>query len=182
MIAMLMQGCIVEGWTRKPKNCKLCLCCCTAIDPVDENKWIVWGYAVDTKLLHDLFKVLVSGGVCWYCDKSHAIEFGNYKVKELAAAMEHDENLKQRFHNTRDSVIATVMAEGYTRVGRQVVGKYREMVFHDQVATTELSKTGSSYEKKHFEELFKDRPDILKKAIYKPVRVRILHLFKYVFN
>ena len=182
VIAMLMQGYIVEGWSRKPKDCKLCADGCTSIDPVDETKWMVWGYAVDTKLLHEMFKVLVSGSVCWYCDKAHGIEFGNYKVKELAAAMENDENLKQRFHNTRDSVIAAVMAEGYTRLGKQVVNKYREMVFHDQVATTELSKTGVSYEKKRFEELFKDRPDILKKATFKPVRVRILHLFKYVFN
>ena len=41
-----------------------------------------------------------------------------------------------------------------------------------------MKKTGISYEQKRFEEIFKDRLEILKKAQHKPVRVMRLELLR----
>ena len=179
VVVLLRQGYIVIGCARKLKICKLCGISCMEIDPVDETKWIVWGYPQDQKLMFEAILVITSGGVCWYCGAAHRVELGTYNVKQLAAAMGTTDNqIKERFNLTRDAVIAAVMVEGYSRLGKAMVAKYKEEVFHDQVSSLGLKKTSMSYEKKRFEEIFKDRPDILKKAQFKPVRVRRFQLLR----
>ena len=117
--------------------------------------------------------------MCWYCGTAHRVEYGTYNVKQLAAAMgTTDNHIIERFNLTRDAVIAAVMVEGYSRVGKAMVAKYKEEVFHDQISRSGLKKTGMSYEKKRSEEIFKDRPDILKKVQLKPVRARRFQLLR----
>ena len=166
---------------RALKRCRVCNRSSQEKDPNDENIFILWDASYGPPDVVEGLEVMKTK-IDFYCFKVQELEFRKTPIGTLAKQYKDPDSsdFRDEWEVSRDAIISMAADLGPDQIRKKSFEKFKERVVRDTITATERSREATEYTKAVFEEMFKDDPEVLKKAVHYKVRVQQKNgMYKY---
>ena len=158
---------------RALKRCRVCNRSSQDKDPNDKNIFISWDASYGPPDVVEGLEVMKTK-IDFYCFKVQELEFRKTPIGTLAKQYKDPDSseFRDEWEVSRDAIIGMAADLGPDQIRKKSFEKFKERVVRDTITATERSRESTEYTKAVFEEMFKDDPEVLKKAVHYKVRVQ----------